>query len=279
MRLAYQDKHIIEHQGIKIGFSLGYDYCAEHEWGINGLKRLFGIPKCSKENMGINGRKITQYFKKSPFDFEYQKLNFQSSDSKAILYVGNPDHIPLEMKGYENLKEDLMCAWCDNSFGIAVKGKENVKFLSEIYQEFLNLNIIFASISGSSIFSNSPLAIMIADRVPEEFSQAMYLVDKVYFDLIDYEKEIGMTEIKEKYGNKNGYKGAKYFMACSPKWIDYNNKENLEIQKKKLKTQYNIHYWINYSDADDHYGWHSVEQIKEWLTTPGLTLKQIYNRK
>jgi hypothetical protein len=57
-------------------------------------------------------------------------------------------------------------------------------------------------------------------------------------------------------------------MALSPKWID-----NDEI-KKKVNTEFEIRYWVNYGD-DDVYGWFTVEQIKQWLTTPDLKLRSL----
>lgn len=74
-----------------------------------------------------------------------------------------------------------------------------------------------------------------------------------------------MKKIIEKYGNKNGYNGLHYFMACSPKWINYHDEEAREASKKKVNTKYDILYWINYSDDDNNYGWYIVEEIREWL--------------
>jgi ribosome-binding ATPase YchF (GTP1/OBG family) len=103
----------------------------------------------------------------------------------------------------------------------------------------------------------------------------MYQGDKEYFDRVDYEEKIGMKKLITKYGNKNGYKGDKYFLACSPKWIDYDDAENREKRKAEMKTEYDIMYWINYSDDDENHGWYTVEQIKKWLTTKGLHLIEI----
>lgn len=87
-------------------------------------------------------------------------------------------------------------------------------------------------------------------------------------NLEKYETKIGMSRIKEEQKtirrNSNGSKG-KYWMALSPKWIDNEN------WKKRLKTKFEIAYWVNYGD-DEVYGWFSVEQIKKWLTTPDLKL-------
>lgn len=86
-------------------------------------------------------------------------------------------------------------------------------------------------------------------------------------NLYKYEASIGLSRIKEEqltmYRNSNGGKG-KYWMALSPKWIDGDF-------KKRLKTDYEIAYWVNYGD-NDVYGWFSVESIRQWLTTPELKL-------
>ena len=90
-------------------------------------------------------------------------------------------------------------------------------------------------------------------------------------NLAKYEMSIGLYKLKEEqrtiYRNSNGTKG-KYWMALSPKWID-----NDEI-KKKVNTEFEIRYWVNYGD-DDVYGWFTVEQIKQWLTTPDLKLRSL----
>lgn len=86
-------------------------------------------------------------------------------------------------------------------------------------------------------------------------------------NLEKYEVQIGLAKLKEEqrtiYSNSNGSKG-KSWMALSPKWIDPERKD-------AIKTDFEIMYWVNYGD-DDVYGWFTVEQIKEWLSTPKLKL-------
>lgn len=64
-------------------------------------------------------------------------------------------------------------------------------------------------------------------------------------------------------------------MACSPYWIDYNDQKRRKQIKKQYNTKYDIHFWINYSDDDDNFGWYTAEDIINWLSTPGLKLTQI----
>ncbi len=265
-----------------IGISLGYDYCAEHEWGIEGIRRSFGMPESSKKNMGVLSRSIT---KNPPMVFN---TSTKKKKKFAILYTGYSydkqeeleNRLPYELKNYQDDliwneeyntkhnrdKDNLITAWCGDSFGIAVMGDKEVQWLTELHQALKSNNICIAVVNlrVKNPFSGSSLSILIKDRIPQETLDAMYSSDKEYYDLHDYEEKIGMKKIKEKH--KGSYGKLHYYMACSPKWISYTDEEAREKQKNVNKTKYDIVYWINYSDDDNNYGWYTVEEIREWLT-------------
>jgi hypothetical protein len=271
MRRGYQEFGIIEEDGIFYGISLGWDFCAEHEWGIKDLKRLLGI---NDSKIGIEGRTITKS----------DEVIFIKDKKQALLrtkpWICKPeqkikDLLPSELYIHDGDGKKIATAWSGSEFGVLVEGKENIEKLEELYNNFKNKNITIASIKGTlPVFSNSSLSLLIKDRLPKEALDSMYNVDKSALDLVEYEKEIGVTALKEKVRG-NGYKGEKYFCACSPRWIDYENKENREAIKQKLETKYDIQFWINYSDDDENYGWYTAEEIIKWLSTPGLKLTQI----
>jgi hypothetical protein len=281
MRRTYHDYGIISLEDKFIGISLGYDFTAEHEWGIDDIKRITGIPEPNKRNMGIKSRAIT----KTP-NLYYNEGN-HNGVKHAIMYTypswRNIEeakmYIPTDLKNYvkriiDTIKWDnsdepndpIICAWCSDGFGVAVYGNKETEYLRELYQAFQDINIVIGSINinNKNPFSRAALSLIIKDRLPEEIKEEMYLSDKKVFDLIDYEKKIGMTKLKEKRKGVE-YRELHYFTACSAKWIDYENKENREEQKKKLNTKYDIQYWINYSDDDNNYGWYTVEEIRMWL--------------
>lgn len=295
MRKASQDNGIIVEDGKFIGIALGYDYCAEHEWGINELKQICGIPDSTKKTMGVKSRTIT----KVPFIiFKEEVVKRDTTKIKkgkyAVLYTGkewrtkeeNEDYISHDLKNWiEDLnwnakwnaehpstrgdKDNIITAWDSGGFGVAVMGEQEVEWLKELKTAIdeKRLTIAIANLRAKNPFAGSSLCLMITDRIPQETLDAMYMGDKTYFDREDYEEKIGMKKIIAKHGNKNGYNNLHYFMACSPKWIDYNNTEGtLEEQKKKYNTKYDIMYWINYSDSDNNAGWYTVEEIREWLT-------------
>lgn len=272
MRRASNDYSILKDGEIFHGISLGYDYCAEHEWGIERMCEKLKIDKSSKK-LGIENRTITNH----------DCIEFLKENNNAILTTRTPwnkkdnfilkDLIPHDLEfNYKNSK--LRTAWDEKDFCVIVSGEENVKLLEDLYEQFKKNNIAITRVNRSiPVFSNASLSLLIIDRLPKEAIDEMYNVDKKHKDLIDYEEKIGLTKLKE--DTRPGYKKEKYYMACSAKWIDYENPENLKKFKKKTGTEYDIQYWVNYSDDDDNYGWYTVEEIKKWLSTPGLKLKNI----
>lgn len=56
MRNARNAK-VMNIDGQFVGFDLGADYCAEHEWGIKGIRREF---KLNDNLIGIDKRMVTE---------------------------------------------------------------------------------------------------------------------------------------------------------------------------------------------------------------------------
>lgn len=293
MRRAYNDNGLILIAEKFVGIALGYDYCSEHEWGIKRINEMFGIPKSNKDNMGVKNRTITKY---SPIFFIEKKVN---KINYALLYVGNEFYNdernllnpPSELNNFvkdlkanakynlnhigDGKKDNIITAWDGKSFGVAVMGNVEVEYLRELYQAFksgCNVTIAVANLRVNNPFSGSSLCLLITDKIPQETLDLMYYGDKEYYDLEEYEEKINMKKIIADFGNKNGYHGDKYFCACSPKWINYHNANVRNENKLKNNTNYDIIYWVNYSDDDNNYGWYCVEEILKWLTTPNLRL-------
>ncbi len=276
MRKALNDYSIIQENGVFHGISLGYDYCAEHEWGISALSKKLGIDKDSSK-LGIEKRTITKN----------DCIKFFKDGNKAVLTTYEPwnkkenfelkDFLVGDLR-YADEKTPLATSWSESDFCVFVSGEENVKFLEDLYEQFKKNNIAIAKLNISGqFFSNASLSLLIIDRLPKDAVENMYSVDKKGQDLIDYEKEIGLTELKAK--TRGRHHEENYYMACSAKWINYDNPKDREKEKKKLGTKYDIRYWVNYSDDDNNFGWYSVEEIKKWLSTPGLKLMQIRDGK
>lgn len=278
MRRAFSNVTLLSNENEKevIGVSLGYDYCAEHEWGIEDLNRKFGV-----NTSGLfYETKITKHEQQRSFlskkDVESCIYYFEQGDY-AMLTTGidrwsdeeyNFDNqIPMDLKSYKDA--DLLTAWDGGGFCVISKNKEALKL---IYDNFLKLNIVFKFYKGSknNPFENASLSILIADRVPKEFVDTY---NKNIFDKRQLDQDVkdcGLAKLmkeKEKSQYSNDYdpaKGHKCWMALSPK-------------RTQLKdSKYNFAVWANYPDGEDAgYGWYRVEDVLEWLQTPNIKLSEV----
>ena len=273
MRRAFNNVEFIEENGILYGISLGSDFCAEHEWGIEDMRGKFGI---TDKGLGYKSRKIT----KAPILFKEEE-NLSVLRSSDFFFEIKESYTAKDLLSHDikSMSNNLETAWDGRGFCIATKNEADFPKLRELYQAFVEKNILITFLQSEiSAFSNASLSILILDKLPKELTEQMYFVDKKAKDLIDYEEKIGVAKLKRKTRGK-GYQGEKYFMACSPRWINYEDEKAREESKKKIGTKYDIQFWVNYSDDDNHYGWHTAEEIIEWLSTPNLKLKQIYEKR
>lgn len=304
MRQAFNNVKFLGVDEKFIGVSLGYDFCAEHEWGTKDLASKLKIRK--SEAMGIESRRIhidesnaKNIVFKTYENFALLKTidtwNLERDQEKSFGEQLWPYHESdlkpqVDWKSKEPINEFLKTAWDEGDFLIFVKGDENVKNLKTLYEELLKSNVGMGFLKDMPAFGGSALSLFIIDRLPKEATDQMYRVDRDSKDLINYEEEIGVRKLKDKVneenrGNRNSHP-IHYYMACSPRWIGPSGltknltKEEVEDRAERKKsnwnnTKYDIIFWINYSDDDNNFGWYTAEEIIQWLSTPGLKLTQI----
>ena len=58
MRTAYMESSFIENGKDYVGVNLGFDFCAEHEFGIKYIEEKFGLQKLSKKTDSLDRRTI-----------------------------------------------------------------------------------------------------------------------------------------------------------------------------------------------------------------------------
>lgn len=269
MRKAYNDTMFVYGENKEfIGISLGYDYCAEHEWGIKGLKRILGIPtELTEKNLGIDYRTVTKFdegnFLFTEFDGEVDKkkqklfLLIVQSSWHFEYYKEFSKDLPHDLKTYGwTIKEKgLACAWDEDSFGIVVT-EEHSDELKKIYESFKTKDICIGLFGGGA-FANARLTVSIKSRMPKETLEYLAKADKSSFDLIKVRDELNLEQ-KSREKRKD-----EPFISISVKWLDYDNAENREKRKKELKTKYDVQAWVN--GSNDNYGWFTVEQVLKWI--------------
>lgn len=288
MRRAYNNVDFVgdEEKTHIIGISLGYDFCAEHEWGIKGIRRGLGMPEeLTKKNFGLAFRTMSNYDEKRFVFFKTEKKVGKEKHPFACLIYGNswvgysPEKMPHDLQNYQDSMipskwdkegKEIITAWDEGSFGIVVRGEQAIKYLEEIYDAFKKKDICIGLFGGGP-FANAHLAIAIKNRMPEDIEAGLKKADLESFEI----KKV-RTEWEEK-ARKAGKKSFDDFIAISPRFFAFGEKEKEKEAMKKYNTKYNFHIWINASG--DNYGWYTGEQVEQWFKSKDKQLKEFKNEQ
>lgn len=222
---------------------LGSDFTTEHEWGIADIKSAFGIPSGEKD-WGIVRRKITRV----PDMLTFGWTTGYAGKGEGF-YLEDPwdDKKPDFSSNYEisPREQTLACAWDGGSFGVFSTSNEQIGYLHEIYDAFLNLDgAIF--MGGGGPWKNSGLVLAIASRIPQKFLDEWYAFDKDHYDL---NQEVEATGIHELLAKKD-----KRYFSLRP----------------RRQSDGSISYWLNpQHQRENNCGWFTLEDLKEWAEDKG----------
>ncbi len=250
MRTGTQDRlTMLDDDGNLIGFCLGWDFTAEHEWGISRIERNFGIRGRNREVLGVEARQITT---DGPLYLD---------DYVHVLISNNyfkPKHIDSYVRDLPLYgKDEMASAWSESDFGIRLKEDPN-GHLKELSEAFSRKDIAIWLGGGGKPFSNAGLVIAIVSRVPEEHREIMRQADEDHFKLFDAAEATGI-EKRLKAADKEWF-------CLSPRWGVGG------VIKKE--TEHPVVFWLNPREQNKHKaGWVTVEELDQWIDGEGPVLK------
>lgn len=258
MRRSREAKVLLQ-DGKLYGFNLGADFTSEHEWGVDKLKRAFGVSNTKnkifggvKQILGVDARTIT----KLPTDMlHYGGITIDKKEYYFFIccdsYFSNIKEITVDMlKGFEiyPFKEDvhIFTAWDEDSFGILVDDTYK-KELSDLYEAFNRKDIVIG-IGKSGAFNNGGLTFLVRSLIPESTVQGFYESDLDVINLKKAAEKTGIEKILKEAGKK--------YYALSPSWKD--------------KTKTEVIFWLNPVEQNIYnFGWFDVEKLKQWANNEG----------
>lgn len=230
------------------GVILAADYCAEHEWGIKDLKQEFGIPTpdVKEPPFGIERMAATQVPRHIFFD-----------KTRLIVDQYGDNYSPSELRLYRD--ETIAGAWNGRSFGLLVKNKDNIKYLTELHDHIQNKNVFIylGKPHGGNPFLRAGLIIGITDRATQEAKDMWFNEDKEMAQIYIEAEETGIEKlICEKL--KSSY-GGKPFFALTPR-----------RKSSNINTKYDVMFWLNPCDQNkNNFGWFTVEELEQWTRGEG----------
>lgn len=279
MKKAFRNYNLIfdDRKQEAIGISLGFDFTAEHEWGIGGIEEAFGIQeiniddhvkKIKKNKLGINTRIattdkniVTTYFthgEKSYYVFYVERTNHNYVEEKSLI-----DTI-IKRFGYvldQDIQENgVFTAWSSGELCFIVGEKH--KELPEKFKEAAKKSNLFVGLLDNyNPFSNSSLTLFLVDRLTKNFKKSLLESDKDKIELRKADTATGIrdelekkeSEWIEKYG-KTSFRSPWSYLSLRPKW------------KTKEDTKYKVVYWLNPVDQKlVNSGWYTVEELMKWV--------------
>lgn len=267
-RATHDTQWLTDANGRLQGIALGFDFAAEHEWGIKKLKEAFGIPD-TKFPQGIKDRQIRtlpedlmiyREFSQKPEHDKRKKA--ETFGMLAYAYMGSWSKHPAE-----NLKEATMrqakpydawskeeaqtlgAAWDESSFGIVVRERDLPK-LRELKEAFEHHDIAIAPGKQRGFDRSHGLTFVIVSRLESEIFEKVLEADKAHQRLEEAADATGI--IKRLKAAKKDY------FACSPRW------------KNSDETTGEVVFWLNpMHQKDNNFGWFTVQDLDDWIAGIG----------
>lgn len=255
------------------GFSLGFDFCAEHETGFQTLTHALGLPQ-KDWPMGIEDRMATavpehlnfqEYVRRSK-DGRVKRtkpaavLAFQAHDWGIDAFFADPaeyansrgaalyyDVLP-RSDFYDPARDDVACSWSARSgFVIHVQGEKNVELLKELHAAFLSKDIAYGAGYVRGFLRSGP-ALVIASRIAQETRDSVLAEDKAALRLHKAVEACGIQETLTAAGLR--------WYALSPAWRDGPDSELL--------------FFLNPPDQKRYaHGWFTLDELRAWANGTG----------
>lgn len=267
MRQGYNNKIILFNEQ-RIGINLGADYCAEHEWGIEGIKESFLVGRnfsfFEKMWMFFSGKKPKKYgldrriiscCPKNLFWFE--KINASSSEIEKKLFSGLYFYVGMQtppkrlLTDFVRFDESLVTGWSDNGFYIASSNIEEIEYIKLLFDNFKKKNIVIYLGNNALPFENKGLIIAIADKlstaVVEDWKNKDIDNEKLY-------EEFHKTNIEVKLAAAN-----KKYYALKP----------------RREKNGSLIFWLNPMEQNKYnFGWYSLQDLENWANDKGRILSK-----
>lgn len=280
MRQAHFDVNWVRDcDGAPIGFSLGYDFCPDHEHGFDYLTSALGIPQCAFP-LGLEDRTLTHIPKSLGFrayDWRPAKGPCDAPIPAAMLwctsrfdYEPTPDdlevlldHLPsaaafAHPPETDGDADNLHSCWSGRGgFIIHVRGEHNVRHLQALHEAMLALRVSLITMSFQG-FKRTAFTLVMNDRLPASMKADILAQDQAALDL---HTAATSTHIKERLAA-----AGLHWYALSPRWRNGPDSELLFFLNPQSQKEFD-------------FGWFTLAELEAWAEGHGPIIDGLSARK
>jgi hypothetical protein len=244
MQVGQESKSVVV-DGKLVAVSLGADFAAEHEWGIQDIRRAFNM---NPNGLGLARTQIThcsRFLQYCTAEYEYQKEKYAF---EALLLGRDDNHIPYIEEPWKFKADGWYGAWNERSFMLAARSEEKKEQLRDLYKSFQSLDVCIW-LGGGQFLENPGLTFGIVSRMPKEIFETWETADKAKHLLKEKAAATGIEARLKAAGKK--------WFALSPR-----------NEQGQLKFLLNPMDQIN-----DNWGFYTVQELDQWIEGKGPVVK------
>lgn len=276
MRQAWNDKGWIHAEdGTLLGICLGYDHCAEHEWGIDQLKSRLGITlgvplgiddrtmrKGADQLIFIKQRK-RQTVKGKRYTMPVAILatapEWKDPESALEAYAKNPPSgiwLGHSEKDLSPDRNDIQTAWGREGFSITAIGKQAVENLEVLAHALGQLDGCVSLAGAANPFGGNGLCLTIASRIAPSVRESVLAADEAYVRLHAAASATGIRQDLAAAGV--------HIYALEPRWFG--------------PGETNLKFFLNAGGGKYNHGWFTEEELRLCLEGAGPAIKTTAGR-
>lgn len=268
MRTGIKDVTFLAEGGRIMGVCLGWDFVAEHEWGIGEIQTAFGIPgKPESHLVGADVRAVTKVPSNLRF-FDFPKQTYLLF-SPSFRWRSPPPSTEKELddimgagKHNPKSKQITIAAWSGQDFGVRTQNRiipEGRFNLGQIYEALQKKDALIFLAGAGNPFSNRGLYITIRSRMSPEMLEQMRTADEGSLNLSAAAAATGIRARVDAAGKR--------YYALSPRFVH---------EAEKEKTVHPVIFWLNPTEQGTvNFGWFTVEELDQWIAGTGPIPKTV----
>ena len=213
-----QKPELIFMDEVFLGVNLSADYCAEHEWGIKGLKQDFGL----NDDISVYGiakratTRVPENLAWVEFSSKYSYSSWDVKEGRAkkagdvklknagfALDMWFGDDPSVRIVGNRELYGvGLRAAWSEDDLAVVSSDVEQQKLLKVLFDEIKKSNAVVTWGASLPVFENPGIVLAIADRIPESVRNMWQTSDAEYHQLRKDFDATGIEKLLAKAGKR-----------------------------------------------------------------------------